>query len=67
MRVRITETLVRIVDIPDATTSNEALARVDSMYTGCEIVLDAGDFVGVTFEAEKEVGQFGHVNPKDLA
>ena len=47
MKVRITETLSRVVEA-------ESVAEAAGKYTASEIVLDADDFVGFSVTEEKE-------------
>ena len=46
MKVRITETLSRVIEA-------ESVAEVAEKYSACEIVLDADDFVGFMITEEK--------------
>lgn len=52
--VTIIETLVRKVEV-DAESRNAALDNVRARYEAAEIVLDADDFCGATFNAERKI------------
>jgi len=49
MKVRIQETLAKIIDIP-AETEEEALDKIKQLYKSSEITLSADDFCCVEFE-----------------
>lgn len=49
MKIRIKETLSRVVDI-DAKTETDAISIVEHQYADEKIVLDASDFDDVKFE-----------------
>ncbi len=52
--VTIVETLARKIKV-DAESRNEALDNVRTRYEAAEIVLDADDFCGATFNIEREI------------
>ena len=52
VKVIVTETLERELMIT-AESLEEAKSKVNAKYRNEDIVLDADDFVGVTFEAEE--------------
>lgn len=52
-RVKIVETLKRVVDV-EAKTYEEAEAQVRDMYRACDIVLDSGDYYGTEFVPDGE-------------
>jgi hypothetical protein len=57
--VTIHETLARTLNVKNVDYPHEALAYVCEKYSRCEIVLDSGDFVEVSYqvdEAEEEEG-----------
>ena len=49
MKVRIQETLAKIIDIP-AETEEEAIDKIKQLYRTSEITLSADDFCCVEFE-----------------
>lgn len=49
MKVRIQETLAKIIDIP-VETEEEALTKIKQLYKASEIVLSADDFCCVEFD-----------------
>lgn len=44
-QVKVEETLCRIVEI-EAENPAEAESKVRALYNACDVVLDAGDFIG---------------------
>ena len=49
MKVRIQETLAKIIDIP-AETEEEAIEKIKQLYKTSEITLSADDFCCVEFD-----------------
>lgn len=49
MKVRIQETLAKIIDIP-AETEEEAIAQIKHLYKTSEITLSSDDFCCVEFD-----------------
>lgn len=52
--VTVIETLKKRVEV-DAETEEEALEKVESAYTKCDIILDENDFTGVKFKVKKVI------------
>lgn len=50
-RIRITETSSRLITA-NADDENDAIDKVQTMYTNEKIILDASDYDDVTFEVE---------------
>lgn len=52
--VTVIETLKRKVEV-EAESEEDALAKVESAYDRCHIILDENDFTGVKFKIKKTV------------